>query len=128
MREASLSLAISTTCGSPRCGLLEEAARFGPLTVLLWSDEAVEKLEGRPPKFPEQERRYFLEAIRYVDRVALCRNPAAKDNLSLPEGLRPQIWVVDEANDNDAKRAYCRDYGLQYRVVRRGNSRRPRVR
>ena len=51
---------------------LEEAARLGRVHVLLWSDEAVRSLEGKPPKFPQAERHYLLEAIRYVDRVTLC--------------------------------------------------------
>ena len=50
---------------------LEEAAKLGPVCVLLWSDEAVQGLQGQPPKFPQAERQYLLEAIRYVDRVTL---------------------------------------------------------
>ena len=50
---------------------LEEAARLGEVTVLLWPDEAVQKLTGKPPKFPETERLYFLNAVRYVSRVIL---------------------------------------------------------
>jgi len=48
---------------------LEEAARFGELTVLLWPDQTVRELTGAPPVFPEAERLYFLNAIRYVSRV-----------------------------------------------------------
>ena len=86
--------------------------------MLLWSDEAAWNLEGRVPKFPEEERLYFLEAIRYVHDVIICRRPAGPDELPLTEGFRPQTWAVDEADNNDAKRAYCRSHGLQYRVVR----------
>ncbi|HRK32560.1 MAG TPA: hypothetical protein PLD59_15965, partial [Tepidisphaeraceae bacterium] len=48
---------------------LEEAAKIGALTVDLWSDEQIATLTGSPPKFPAAERRYFLEAVRYVSRV-----------------------------------------------------------
>ena len=48
---------------------LQEASRLGELTVLLWPDEAVQARTGKPPKFPLAERRYFLEAVRYVSRV-----------------------------------------------------------
>ncbi len=48
---------------------LEEASRFGKLHVFLWSDELVRKFEGKPPKFPLEERLYFLRAIRYVNQV-----------------------------------------------------------
>jgi cytidyltransferase-like protein len=103
---------------SAQVRFLEEAARLGPLHVLLWSDAAVRRLEGKAPKFPEAERQYLLGAIRYVDRVTICRDPAGPDTLSLPDQLQPSTWAVDEASDNDAKRAYCRAHGLQYHVVR----------
>ena len=48
---------------------LEEAAKLGELTVLLWPDDALEKLTGKAPKFPLAERIYFLNAVRYVSHV-----------------------------------------------------------
>ncbi len=35
---------------------LEEASRFGMLHILVWPDEVVAELEGKPPKFPLAER------------------------------------------------------------------------
>ena len=103
---------------SAQVRFLEAAAKLGPLHVLLWSDAAVGRLQGRKPKFPEAERQYVLRAIRYVHDVSLRCDPAGPDCLSLPAGLRPGAWVVEEAGDSDAKRAYCRDQGLQYRPLR----------
>jgi glycerol-3-phosphate cytidylyltransferase-like family protein len=48
---------------------LEEAARLGELSVLLWPDATLQKLTGKAPKFPLAERKYFLNAVRYVSRV-----------------------------------------------------------
>jgi cytidyltransferase-like protein len=98
---------------------LQEASRSGSLHVLLWSDETIRSIDGQDPKFPQQERLYLLESLRYVNRVIICRNPAGCDSLSLPEGLHAEIWVVDQTDDNDVKRAYCRAHGMQYRVLRR---------
>src|SRR5450432_1987147 len=39
---------------------LEEAAKLGGLSVLLWPDVMLQKLHGKAPKFPLAERRYFL--------------------------------------------------------------------
>ena len=102
---------------------LAEAAKLGPLHVLLWSDEVVRGLKGQNPKFPEAERQYLLEAIRYVSRVSLCRHPVARDRLCsryTPCAVadRAQTWVVHEADDTDAKRAFCHAAGLQYHVLR----------
>jgi cytidyltransferase-like protein len=103
---------------SAQVRFLEEAARIGPLHVLLWSDAAISRLEGRKPKFPQAEREYFLRAIRYVAGVSLDCDPDGADSLALPNGLQPAAWVVDAAGDREAKRAYCRRSGLEYRVLR----------
>jgi cytidyltransferase-like protein len=49
--------------------LLYEASLRGGLTLLLSSDAEIERATGEPPKLSLAERRYFFEAIRYVDRV-----------------------------------------------------------
>lgn len=98
---------------------LEEAARLGPLHVLLWSDDAIRNIEQREPNFPEDERQYMLGAIRYVKRLSLCQSPGGHDCLPLPDDLRPETWVVDEASNTDAKRSHCREHGWAYHVVPR---------
>jgi len=98
--------------------LLQEAARLGPLRVLLWSDEVVRQLEGKTPKFPQAERLYILESLRYVHSVALCTGAVRQDTLPESDGPRPAVWVCDEASDTPAKRDYCRSRGIEYRVLR----------
>ena len=56
---------------------LQEASRYGCLHALVWGDDAI---EGRP-KFPEEERMYMMDAIRYVDRATLVTDLADKDGL-----------------------------------------------
>jgi cytidyltransferase-like protein len=101
---------------SPQIRFLEEASNLGSLHVLLWSDEVVAALTGKPPTFPQEERLYLLRAIRYVEKVALVTGPLDPDALPQVKSLRPGVWAVDEAGDNDLKRAYCQTHGLTYRV------------
>jgi cytidyltransferase-like protein len=56
---------------------LDEAARLGPLTVGLWPDERIRASTGAGPKFPEAERLYFLESIRFVREVRIEPAPRA---------------------------------------------------
>jgi cytidyltransferase-like protein len=58
--------------------LIQESAREGPLTILLWTDEAIERLRGGPPRWTLAERRYFLEAVRYVERVEIASDGEAE--------------------------------------------------
>ncbi len=96
----------------------EEASKLGELTVLLWPDATLEKLTGKPPKFPLAERNYFLNAIRYVSRVIDIKDPIAPDELPEISGLRPQIWADVETSANAGRQKFCRDRNLVYRVFR----------
>jgi len=102
---------------SPQVRFLEEAAKLGDVSVLLWSDEMVQSVTGKAPKFPEAERLYLLEAIRYVREVKIVNGALNPDTLPLPGGARPEIWAVDEPHDTPAKRAFCEAHRLAYHVV-----------
>ncbi|MGC9520283.1 MAG: adenylyltransferase/cytidyltransferase family protein [Anaerolineae bacterium] len=102
---------------------LDEASKLGDLHVLMWSDEVVRSIEGSLPQFPEAERAYFLQAVRYVSE--LVRLEALPSPDALPDiGLVPDLWVVDadsarrSEQDAPAKRAFCRQQGIGYRVMR----------
>lgn len=96
---------------------LEEAAKLGELTVLLWPDEALQKFTGQPPKFPLAERLYFLNAIRYVSRVIPVSGPVNPDELSSVEKFRPDVWVDLESPSNKVRQAFCQQRGLEYHVL-----------
>lgn len=90
---------------------LQEATRLGSVHALLWSDEMVQRLTGKPAKFPQAERHYFVGAIRYVDRVTLCSD---RDFLPRPQGHSRTLWAVKEEEE-----AFCQAHGFEYRVLRR---------
>jgi cytidyltransferase-like protein len=97
--------------------LLEEAAKLGDLTVLLWPDETQQQLTGNAPKFPLAERMYFLNAVRYVSRVLPLAPPVDPNALPNLNALAPRIWVDEEASANELRRAYCQQQGIEYRVL-----------
>jgi cytidyltransferase-like protein len=97
---------------------LEEAARLGKLHVFLWSDALVRNLDGYSPKFPQEERFYFLQAIRYVTQVHLVDQLKDRDNLPSQIEHFSGTWVVNEANDNPRKRAFCAFKEMNYQVVK----------
>jgi cytidyltransferase-like protein len=96
---------------------LEQSSRLGSLTVLLLNDDAIRRRTGRAPKFPEAERLYFLQAIRYVNAVRLMPADVTDDALPQVSGLNPAIWVVRAAENNAAKKSFCQSSGLEYRVI-----------
>jgi cytidyltransferase-like protein len=96
---------------------LEEAAKLGELTVLLWPDEALLEKTGRAPKFPLVERLYFLEAVRYVSRVIPASDGQNLDELPAENNFQPQIWADLENNFNSARKSFCEKNNLEYRVL-----------
>lgn len=96
---------------------LQEAARLGPLTVLVWSDEIVLRLTGSQPEFPQAERLYMLNALRWVGRLQLADWPIQPDRLDLPDGSRPGMWAVTEIQHAPAKQAFCATAGIAYRII-----------
>ena len=96
---------------------LEEAAKLGELTVLLWPDEALQRRTGKVPKLPLAERLYFLNAVRYVTKIVPVAATVDPDGLPRLEGFKPRVWVDEESGANVARRAFCREHGIEYRVL-----------
>ncbi len=98
---------------------LQEAAKWGKVRVGLWSDETLQALEGRAPKFPERERFYLLESVRFVDQVNLVRGCIEPDALPDLGADQSPTWIVDEESDAPGKRARAQARGIAYRVIRK---------
>jgi cytidyltransferase-like protein len=96
---------------------LEEAAKLGELTVLLWPDETLRQQTGKVPKFPLAERLYFLNAVRYVTRVLPLPAPLDVNALPKVEGVQPQIWVDEEGPATGPRGAFCRQHGIEHCVL-----------
>ncbi len=101
---------------SQQIRFLEEAARLGELTVLLWTDDQIRQFAGQPPKFPLAERRYLLHAVRYVGRVVEAAGLANPD--ALPKHMCPGLWVDTEATANAARRKFAAENNIPYCVIR----------
>ena len=103
--------------GSRDLRFLEEAAKIGPVTVLLSSDDALEVLTGKPPKLALNERSYLLNAVRFVSRVIVVGPTLNSNALPELEGFRPEIWIEETNAANDLRKAFCREHGLEYCVL-----------
>jgi cytidyltransferase-like protein len=97
---------------------LEEAAKLGEVTVLLWPDETLQRLTGRAPKFALAERTYLLNAVRYVGNVVVAE--ATIDPDKLPADWRPDAWVDRKDTANSTRKAYCQRRRISYHVLRPG--------
>ena len=96
---------------------LEESSQLGSVHVLLWSDGVVEAMTGSKPKFPQAERQYFLETIRYVEQISLVEDLANANGL--PPAWLPSdsTWAVTEELHHPASQSLFASQGIQYRFI-----------
>jgi len=97
--------------------LLEEAAKLGQVTALIWPDERVKALTRKPPKFPASERLYLVQAIRYVHSAHIAAGPPDPHGIPDLGELRPQIWAVPEEEATEEKKNFCARTGIEFRVI-----------
>ena len=97
---------------------LEEAAKLGELTVLLWTDDTIRALTGQSPKFPCAERFYFLAALRCVGRVIPLDGRISSDALPEIPDLRPEIWADVEATATPTRDKFCHEKTISYRIFK----------
>jgi cytidyltransferase-like protein len=95
---------------------LEEAAKLGKLAVLLWPDAALQRLTGKPPKFPLIERWYFLNALRCVSHVMEAGVSASLN--ALPKDIKADIWADVEATASAARKKFAAENKITSRVFK----------
>jgi cytidyltransferase-like protein len=98
----------------------EEASALGDLYVVAGSDQNVRLLKGDGhPLFPEAERRYVIQAVRYVKQALISSGQGWMDAEPEIARLKPDIYAVNEDGDRPEKREFCRQHGLEYVVLKR---------
>ena len=99
---------------SGHIAFLEEAAGYGDVYVSLGSDKTIMELKHRPTLYNEQERKYMLEAIRFVTKVYIGPGSGKLDFAPLLDTVRPDIFFVNADGTDDTKRAFVEARGIRY--------------
>ncbi len=101
---------------------LQEVGRLGLVTVLLVGDEEVLS-SGETCKFGFEERRYFLEALSWVDGVEASPPGGIAQALDRAAREGPGILAVTDAlgraalAPSEVLRSLCRERGLGYASI-----------
>lgn len=98
---------------------LEEAANYGDVHVGLGSDRTIAALKGRAPVYTQAERKYMLEALRYVKSCQVNSGSGIMDFVPELDRVAPDVLIVNEDGNIPAKAELCRQRGIQYLVLRR---------
>ena len=99
---------------SGHVAFFKEAAQMGHLYVSVGNDVNVTQLKA-PPMFPEAERVYMVQAIRWVHKAFVAKGMGHDQGPDLDE-VKPDIFFVNEDGDKESKRRQCAERGIQYIV------------
>jgi cytidyltransferase-like protein len=98
----------------------EEVSAHGQLYVVVGHDANIQLLKGEGhPMFPEDERRYMAQSIRFVHQAFISTGHGWMDAEPEIERLKPDAYAVNEDGDRPEKREFCAKHGLEYIVLKR---------
>lgn len=104
---------------SGHVAFFKEASQFGELYVGIGSDETIRELKGHVPVNSDQERLYMVKSIRYVKDAWISRGHGMMDFVDDMLKLNPDIFVVNEDGDTEAKKLLCKELNIEYVVLKR---------
>jgi cytidyltransferase-like protein len=98
----------------------EEVSGLGDLYVVVGSDVNVKLLKGEGhPLFPQDERRYMAQSVRYVKLALVSTGHGWMDAEPEIARIKPDLYAVNEDGDKPEKREFCQAHGIQYVVLKR---------
>jgi cytidyltransferase-like protein len=98
----------------------EEASALGDLYAVVGSDKNICLLKGEGhPLFPQAERRYMVNAVRYVKQALISTGSGWMDAEPEIALIKPDLYVVNEDGDKPEKSKFCMEHDIIYIVLKR---------
>jgi cytidyltransferase-like protein len=96
---------------------LYEVAKYGEVTLLLFSDELIKECTGSDPKFPYAERHYYVASLRHVSKVVAVDNVSQLDDFAALVGKKVDMCCAMEACVCDSAQKRCDDQGVELNLI-----------
>jgi cytidyltransferase-like protein len=104
---------------SGHVAFLERASAYGALYVFLGSDQTIYDLKGRYPVINEEERRYIVQALKYVKDCQISSGSGILDFEQELRAMQPDVFVVNEDGNLPQKKELCAALGIEYIILKR---------
>lgn len=97
----------------------KQASQYGDVYVGIGSDATYLEYKHRKPMFPQEERLFMVQSIRYVKEAYINQGSGVIDFLPTLDIVRPDVFVVNAEGSSEEKRQLCEDRGIEYVVLQR---------
>lgn len=95
------------------------AAQYGKLHVCIGQDQNIKQLKGKAPYFSQGERKYMVEAIKYVEQAEIASGSGMLDFEPDMKVLKPDYFVVNSDGFTPGKKQLCEENGVELIVLER---------
>ena len=96
-----------------------QAAEYGDLYVGIGSDDTILHYKNHKTFYPEQERLFMVQSIKYVKEAYINKGSGVMDFVPTVEMLKPDCFVVNQDGASEEKRRFCEERGIEYIVLER---------
>lgn len=97
----------------------KQASQFGDLYVGIGSDATYQEYKHRKPMFPEEERLFMVQSVRYVKEAYINKGSGVIDFIPTLDMVKPDVFVVNAEGGSDEKRQLCKERGIEYIELQR---------
>lgn len=97
----------------------KQASQYGDLYVGIGSDATYLEYKHRKPMFPQEERLFMVQSIKYVKEAYVNEGRGVIDFIPTLDKVRPDIFIVNAEGGSDEKRQLCAQRGIQYVELQR---------
>lgn len=96
-----------------------QAAQYGDLYVGIGSDATILQYKNHKTLYPEQERLFMVQSIKYVKEAYINKGSGVMDFVPTVEMLKPDRFVVNADGSSEEKRRFCEERNIEYIVLER---------
>lgn len=97
----------------------KSAAQYGKVHACLGQDENIKLLKGKAPYFSQEERKYMVGAVRYVEKACIASGSGMLDFEPDMKELKPDVFVVNTDGYTEGKKRICEENGVELVVLER---------
>ena len=95
------------------------AAQYGKVHAYVGQDQNIKLLKGKAPYFSQEERKYMVGAVRYVEKANVASGSGMLDFEQDMKDLKPDMFVVNYDGFTEGKKRICEENGVELVVLER---------